>query len=90
LTFFSVNWAHDRAVLHGFGLFLPVRRVIAPLSLIAGIQVVKHQREEGKAEYGIAVRLHKGEHIKFSCRSRDQAMAIMRKTTRYLGLEHLH
>ena len=88
VTFLSVDRIQDRAVFFGIGLFLPVRRVIAPLSLIAGIQVVKHERKEGKHEYGVAVRLHQGKHIKMGCRSRDQAMNIMRKIARYLGLTH--
>jgi hypothetical protein len=88
LTFLSVDRIQDRAVFFGIGLFLPVRRVITPLSLIAGIQVVKHERKEGKSEYGVTVRLHQGKHIKLGCRSRDQAMTIMRNIARYLGLQH--
>lgn len=80
----------DRAVFLRLGLSLPQCKIISPLSLIAGVQVTKHDKKDRAPNYGIAVKLHKGKHFKFGCRSRDQAMETLRILSKYLAVETRH
>jgi len=86
----SIERDKDRATFLKLGLALPERKVISPLSLIAGVQVTKHDDENRGPSYGITVKLHKGKHFKFGCRSRDQAMALLRTLTKHLAVETRH
>jgi hypothetical protein len=67
-----------------------MRRVISPLSQIAGIQVVKRERPNTRPDYGIALSFHDAPHIRFGCISRDQAMHVMHATAKCLGLTRHH
>lgn len=88
LTVLSIDRKRNRAIIFGIDLFLPVFRVLSPLSLITGVQVFKQEKKEGQAQYGILLRVRCGDRVKFGCRSREQAKAISHKIAQHLGLGH--
>jgi hypothetical protein len=88
LTFLSVDRARDRAIVLGLGPYFPVYRVLAPLSLIAEVQMFKSEHVEGKPEYGVLLRVLCGDRVKFGCHSREQARTICHAIAQHLGLDH--
>lgn len=85
LTLLSVSRDRDRLFYLRLGLIVPEWRAV-PLSLIAAVQVTKRERDNDQHHYGVSLRVVQGDHIKFGCSSREQAMAIRHKIATYLGL----
>lgn len=88
LTVLAISRGHDRAFVLGIGPFLPVFRIIRPLSMITAVQATKHEASDNNPDYGVSLRVRSGAPVRFGCRSRAQAMKIMRKISEYLGLHH--
>ncbi|GAA0561195.1 hypothetical protein [Rhizomicrobium electricum] len=89
LTFLYLDQRRDRALLLSLEIPAPISRTVPSLSAITDVQVTKHERIEDKPEYGIVLRIHGCDPIRFGCASRDRAMYIMRKIAHYLKL-HRH
>lgn len=89
-SFGRIDRQKDQAVIVRVGLPIPTIRVVKPLSLIAGAQILKRENVRRGPLYGIAIRLHKGKAVKFGCRSRQAALELLETLHRYLKVETRH
>ena len=85
LTRITVDRLGDRAIFLTLGLTIPSVRIISPLSMIVGAQVIKGDQSE--PDYSIKVRLYEGNHIRFACRTRAIAMATYQALRHHLPVE---
>jgi hypothetical protein len=72
-----IDRSRERAAFYNLSVWQPFRRVIRPISTIVGAQVTKHQRGASRPAYGIVIHLFQGDPIRFACRSRAIAMAVL-------------
>ncbi len=84
----DLDRARNQMAVYRLALVVPVGRAVANLSEIAAVQVRKREHDDGSASYGLVLRLRHEEDVRFGCRSRDEAVGMMRLLTKFLNLEH--
>ncbi|MDR3526809.1 MAG: hypothetical protein P4L57_05980 [Rhizomicrobium sp.] len=83
----AIDRCRDRAVFTNLSLLHPFWRSVQPLSMIVGAQIVKRERGNRQAAYGVALHLFKGPSIRFACRSRAVAQATLAALHKHLPVE---
>lgn len=77
----------NRAVVYTLASILPIDRKTIRLTDIEDIKVRKHENEDETASYGVVLRVKTGNHVRFWCASRHQALRILREATHFLRLD---
>jgi hypothetical protein len=83
----DLDRTHDRAEVYRLAFVLPFGRDVTHLSEITAVQVRKQEHDDGRASYGLVLRLKHGQDIKFGCRSREAAVKTMQLVTKFLKPE---
>ena len=65
---------------------IPVGRHSIPFADIETALVRKKERNDGNADYGLTLRRRRGANLSFACRTRDEAMDLMRKIVDFLEI----
>lgn len=76
---------HQTAEIVWLATVIPFRRRSIPLADLAGAQVRKREDLSGKTFYGLTLRRRRGDDIRFSCSSREDAMSLMQTLSDFLA-----
>lgn len=76
---------HHRVAMTWLAGIIPIRRMVLPLDEVAGAQVRKTERNNGRVSYGIVLRRKRAaEDLSFACASREDAMDVLREIVGFL------
>jgi hypothetical protein len=85
-AFVNLDRRTDHADVFSLAFVVPFRRKAARLTEITSVQVSKREHDDGPSTYSTVLRLRHGDNIKFACGSRDEALDLMRKLSKFLKL----
>lgn len=83
----SFDRARQRADIVWFAAVVPFRRQILYLAEITGAKVRKREYSGRKPRYCVTLRRKIGDDVHLYCRTRDEAMDVMRKVNEFLQAE---
>lgn len=85
-AFVDLDRKRNLVEVYRLALVAPFAHAVAQLSEITAVQVRKLEHDDRAASYGLVLRMRHEDDIKFGCRSRDEALKMMRLVTKFLAL----